>query len=66
MALEALARREPDEELGEWLIDLRAGPQTCIFLLRALDRHVRDGLVSGLLTYAHVTGPRRRWTTSRA
>ena len=52
VALEALARREPDEETGLWLLDVQAGPQTSIFLLRALDRHVKSGLVSELLARA--------------
>ena len=53
VALEALARRAPDEELGGALLDVHAGPQTSIFLLRALDRHVTSRLVSHLLTYPH-------------
>jgi ATP-dependent Clp protease ATP-binding subunit ClpC len=52
VALEALARREPDEETGLLLLDVQPGPQTAIFLLRALDRHVKSGLVSALLTRA--------------
>jgi ATP-dependent Clp protease ATP-binding subunit ClpC len=52
VALETLARREPDEETGLFLLDLQAGPQTSIFLLRALDRHVKSGLVSELLMRA--------------
>ncbi len=52
-ALEALARRERDEDLGEALGELvgPVRPQTAVFLLRALDTHYGDGLVYRILTW---------------
>jgi ATP-dependent Clp protease ATP-binding subunit ClpC len=51
VALEALARRDGDEG-PLLLLAATVPPQTAVFLLRALDRRVRDGLVERLLAAA--------------
>ena len=51
VALEALAQRDGDEG-PLLLLAPRSSPQTAVFLLRALDRRVRDGLVERLLAAA--------------
>ncbi len=51
VALEALAQRDGDEG-PLLLLAPTVSPQTAVFLLRALDRRVRDGLVERLLAAA--------------